>query len=338
MPTARHAPPESAMRTPRQKFGNMSDIVTLQLGPSDLERAAELLSVGKLVAFPTETVYGLGADARNNQAVARVFETKGRPTFNPLIVHVASIEDAREIAKFDPVAERLAHAFWPGPLSLVLPLSANAGLSELVSAGLTTVAIRVPAQELARNLLARAGCPVAAPSANPSGRISPTTAAHVMAGLDGRIDAVLDGGPCSVGLESTILSTQPLRLLRPGGLPLTALEACLGEAIPARQDAATKATITSPGQLASHYAPRSRLRMNVATPKSSELLIGFGPSVAEFNLSPGADLIEAAASLFALLHVTDEIAQNRGKTLAVAPVPEIGLGLAINDRLRRASA
>lgn len=333
------------MKTPRQNYVSLSELVTQRLRPSDLDLAAELLAQGKLVAFPTETVYGLGADARNDTAVARVFEAKGRPSFNPLIVHVASFEAAAQIVVFDEAAQRLADAFWPGPLSLVLPVRPDAGLSALVSAGLPTVAIRVPAQDLARDLLTRAGRPIAAPSANPSGMISPTTAAHVLSGLEGRIDAVIDDGPCTVGLESTILSTDPLCQLRPGGLPLSALEACLGQEIKLKDHAdAREGPVNSPGQLASHYAPRSRLRMNVERPEPDELMISFGQSQspnssrAAYNLSANGDLMEAAAALFATLHMADAKAQILGKTLAIAPIPDIGLGLAINDRLRRAAA
>ncbi len=298
-----------------------------------LARAGTLLAGGALVAFPTETVYGLGADARNGRAVARIYEVKGRPVFNPLIVHVASLEAARAIARFDETAERLAEVFWPGALTLVLPLRPEAGLSPLVTAGLETVALRLPQSPLARALLAEAGCPVAAPSANPSGRLSPTTAAHVLAGLGGRIEALLDGGPAPVGVESTIVGLHPApALLRPGGVPAEAVEACLGQPLHPPQPGEKP---SSPGQLASHYAPRARLRLNVTAPRPGERLLGFGPTGgAALNLSPSGDLREAAANLFGHLHLLD---REEGP-IAVSPIPEAGLGRAINDRLRRAAA
>lgn len=303
-----------------------------------LARAADLLRGGGLVAFPTETVYGLGANARNDLAVARIFEAKARPRFNPLIVHVADITVAKRYAIFNDTAERLAQAFWPGPLTLVLPLAPGAGLSPLVTADLPTVAIRIPAHPLAHALLTAFNGPVAAPSANPSGRISPTRVAHVLDGLEGRIDAVLDGGSCDVGVESTIL--EPLehtaRLLRPGGLPVEALEACLGTFL---QEFDISETITAPGQLASHYAPNAGVRLGVTAPNTGELWLGFGPSAhaADLNLSPSGDLIEAAANLFHMLRNLDARAAP-GSTIAVSKIPDTGLGRAINDRLRRAAA
>ncbi len=297
-----------------------------------LARAGELLAAGALVAFPTETVYGLGADARNGVAVARIYEAKGRPSFNPLIVHLPSRDAAREIALFNAAAERLADAFWPGALTLVLPLAPGAGLSPLVTAGLDSVAVRVPESGLARALLVQAGCPVAAPSANPSGRLSPTSAAHVLAGLDGRIEAVLDGGVAPVGVESSIVGlTGAPALLRPGGVPAEALEACLGASLERPMPAARP---SAPGQLASHYAPRAPLRLNVEAPRAGERLLGFGPVEATLNLSPSGDLREAAANLFTFLHQLDREAA----PIAVSPIPEVGLGRAINDRLRRAAA
>ncbi len=299
-----------------------------------IARAAALLRAGDLVAFPTETVYGLGADATNDAAVARVFDAKGRPRFNPLIVHVPDLAAARRIARFDGRAEGLAAAFWPGPLTLVLPLRPDAGLAPLVTAGLDSVAIRVPTHALAQALLAAAGRPLAAPSANPSGRISPTTAAHVLAGLSGRIAAVLDGGACGVGLESTIVGlVGDARLLRPGGLPAEVIEQALGAPLLPPGDA-----ITAPGQLASHYAPRGRVRLGVTQPERGEIWIGFGPCPgAALSLSPTGDMVQAAANLFALLHRADEVAGPEGR-IAVAPIPDRGLGRAINDRLRRAAA
>ena len=318
----------------------MTEILTERLGdtPEGIARAASLLRAGALVAFPTETVYGLGADARSDRAVARIFEAKGRPRFNPLIVHVADLDAARAIAELSPEAERLARAFWPGPLTLVLPLRPGSGISELVSAGLPTVAIRMPAHPLARRLLAEAGCPVAAPSANPSGRVSPTRADHVLDGLSGRIEAVVDGGACPVGVESTILSLDaPPRLLRAGGLPAEVLEACLGRPLAAPE--APGAAPNSPGQLASHYAPGAAVRLNETEPGPEDLWIGFGPATeaAPLTLSATGDLVEAAARLFALMREADSLTRP-GQSLAFAPIPESGLGRAINDRLRRAAA
>ncbi|MEM0948778.1 MAG: L-threonylcarbamoyladenylate synthase [Pseudomonadota bacterium] len=293
-------------------------------------RAAELLQQGGLVAFPTETVYGLGANARNGQAVAGIFAAKDRPRFNPLIVHVASLDAAHEIGVIEGDALRLAGAFWPGPLSLVVPVRGAADLSDLVTAGLSTVAIRVPELPLSRGLLTQAGVPVAAPSANPSGRISPTRADHVIDALSGRIDAVLDGGPCTVGLESTIIAAGvPPRLLRPGGIPAEAIEACLGCALALGGDG----SITAPGQLASHYAPRGKVRLDADGSKADEAMLGFGSVPGDLNLSPAADLAEAAANLFQHMRLLDD-----GRDLAIAPIPDTGLGRAINDRLRRAAA
>ncbi len=300
-----------------------------------IARAAALLRSGGLVAFPTETVYGLGADARSDLAVAGIFAAKGRPRFNPLIVHVPDVAAAREVAVFDARAEVLACAFWPGPLTLVLPLR-DAGLSALVTAELPTVAVRVPAHPVAQALLRAFGGPLAAPSANPSGRVSPTRAAHVLEGLAGRIAAVIDGGACAVGVESTILGLDgAARLLRPGGLPQEALEAALQSAISAGPDA--PATVTAPGQLASHYAPGARVRLGVTQPAAGEVFVGFGAVGGDLNLSPGGDLREAAAALFHTLRAADALA-GPGGVIAFAPVPERGVGRAINDRLRRAAA
>ncbi len=297
-----------------------------------LSRAAELLRAGALVSFPTETVYGLGGDATNDRAVARIYEAKGRPSFNPLIVHLPNIDAVSEFARLDGAARDLAQAFWPGPLTLVLPLKPNAHLSRLVSAGLPTVAIRVPEHPLAHKLLEKTGRPVAAPSANPSGRISPSTAQHVLDGLSGRIEAVLDGGPCAVGVESTIVGIDPAPvLLRPGGLPAEALEQALRAPL-GRHDGAT---ISAPGQLTSHYAPNAKMRLNVVDPLPGERLLGFGPVTADLNLSPAEDLVEAAANLFAMLHELDAAGDT---PIAVSPIPNHGLGRAINDRLMRAAA
>jgi L-threonylcarbamoyladenylate synthase len=310
---------------------NDSSAQILNSTADGLARAAALLRSGALVAFPTETVYGLGADARNGQAVAAIYEAKGRPAFNPLIVHVPDVGTARRYGRWSDTADRLAQAFWPGPLSLVLPLVEGHGLSPLVTAGLDSVALRVPAHPTARELLTRFAGPVAAPSANPSGRISPTTAQHVVQGLGERLAAVVDAGPCAVGLESTIVGlTDHPALLRPGGLPREAIEALLGTDL-AEPNAGE---ISAPGQLLSHYAPRATLRLDVAQPAPGEVFLGFGPMPCDLNLSESGDLREAAANLFGHLHALDAI----GKPIAVAPVPDIGLGSAIKDRLQRAAA
>ncbi|MFP1644363.1 L-threonylcarbamoyladenylate synthase [Pontitalea aquivivens] len=311
---------------------------TLCPDAAGLARAAALLRTGALVAFPTETVYGLGGDARSDLAVARIFEAKGRPRFNPLIVHLPDLAAARAIARFDDRALRLASAFWPGPLTLVLPLRPDAGISDLVTAGLDTVAIRVPAHPVAQALLRAFGGPLAAPSANPSGRVSPTRAAHVVEGLGGRIAAVVDGGACGVGVESTILALNPPTLLRPGGLPAETLEQALGQPLATGGDAARP---SAPGQLESHYAPGAMVRLAVTQASADAVWIGFGPDCAgaDLNLSATGDLVEAAANLFALLRNADRIAKATGKArITLAPVPDHGLGRAINDRLRRAAA
>ncbi|MBE1285748.1 MAG: threonylcarbamoyl-AMP synthase [Rhodobacteraceae bacterium] len=307
--------------------------VILSDSEEDLDRAAALLRDGELVAFPTETVYGLGGDARQGEAVAGIYAAKGRPSFNPLIAHVASSEAARDLVEWHDWAEILSTAFWPGPLTLVLPLKDGHGVSELVTAGLHTLAVRVPAHDTARRLLAKLGGPVAAPSANPSGRISPTTALHVQAGLDGRIAAIVDDGPCSVGLESTIVGLageQPM-LLRPGGVPAEALEAALHTPLIARN---SSDPLTAPGQLMSHYAPRASVRLNAEAAREDELYLGFGPVACDLNLSDSGNLVEAAANLFGHLHQLDGL----GRSIAVAPIPDHGLGVAINDRLKRAAA
>lgn len=298
-----------------------------------IAQAAALLRQGWLVAFPTETVYGLGGDARSDLAVARIYEAKGRPRFNPLIAHVCDIEMARRLAVFDARAEALAARFWPGPLTLVLPLRPDAGLSPYVTAELPTVAIRLPAHPVARALIAAFGGPLAAPSANPSGRISPTRAAHVMAGLSGRIAAVIDGGACAVGVESTILGLfAQTELLRPGGVSVEEIEALTGPLILGGQGPRPNA----PGQLASHYAPDAPVRLDAADARPGEVRLGFGPGAADLNLSATGDLVEAAANLFHLLRAADHLAG--GRPIAVAPIPETGLGRAMNDRLRRAAA
>jgi L-threonylcarbamoyladenylate synthase len=298
---------------------------------STIAHAAALLRDGRLVAFPTETVYGLGADARNGNAVAGIFAAKGRPRFNPLIVHVADIAEAERHAVFSKAARALAEKFWPGALTLVLPRRLDTPLSELVSAGLDTVALRVPAHPVAVALLRESGIPVAAPSANPSGRISATIAAHVAEGLEGRVDFILDGGPTPLGLESTVIGFDagiPM-LLRPGAIAREIIEAAIGPL------SNPDAVIRSPGQLESHYAPRAALRLNARRKEAGEILLGFGASPdAALNLSLQGDLREAAANLFAMLHDLDR----QSLCIAVAPIPETGLGEAINDRLRRAAA
>jgi len=312
---------------------------TLAAAPASIARAAAVLRAGGLVAFPTETVYGLGADATNDRAVARIFEAKGRPRFNPLICHFPDTAAAAGAVRFDARARALAEAFWPGPLTLVLPRAADCPASLLCSAGLDSLAVRVPDQPLARALLQAVGRPLAAPSANRSGRVSPTTAAHVAAELEGRIELILDGGPCRVGLESTVVSLlgeAPL-LLRPGGLPAEALAEVLG-ALPAAP--AEDAPLASPGMLASHYAPERPLRLNARSLRPDEALLAFGPAVPSdagplVNLSPAGDLREAAARLFAALR---ELDRPGVAAIAVMPIPERGLGRAINDRLRRAAA
>lgn len=312
----------------------MMNTEILNADESGLTRAAAILRAQGLVAFPTETVYGLGGDARSDLAVARIFDAKARPRFNPLIVHLPDLAAAEGYAHFNVRARQVAAAFWPGPLTLVLPLREDAGLSPLVTAGLDSVAIRIPSHPLAVDLLRAFGGPLAAPSANPSGRVSPTRAAHVIEGLSGRIDAVLDGGPCAVGVESTILGLvdAPV-LLRQGGVPQEALESLLGPLA----SGGNAAKPSAPGQLLSHYAPRAAVRLNAETAEPGEVRIGFGPGVAVLNLSHKGDLVEAAANLFHILRLADELA-GAGKTLAIAPIPEQGLGRAINDRLRRAAA
>ncbi|WP_171124360.1 MULTISPECIES: L-threonylcarbamoyladenylate synthase [unclassified Ruegeria] len=300
--------------------------------PSGIAQAADLLRQGLLVAFPTETVYGLGGDARNGEAVASIYAAKGRPSFNPLIAHVASVEAAQRFVEWSDLSEKLARDFWPGPLTLVLPLRPDHGISFLVTAGLDTLAVRVPAHPTARALLGAFDGPVAAPSANPSGQISPTTADHVRAGLDGRIAAILDDGPCGVGLESTIvgLAGAPA-LLRPGGVALEQIESVLNTKLHLHLPGDP---LSAPGQLQSHYAPDAPVRLNACETQGDEVLLGFGAVECDLNLSPDGNLTEAAANLFAALHSLNET----GRPIAVSPIPDHGLGVAINDRLRRAAA
>lgn len=303
---------------------------------SALAEAAAILRAGGLVAFPTETVYGLGADARNDRAVARIFEAKGRPQFNPLIVHVSGAAEAATLVEFTPLARQLAEAFWPGALTLVLPRRPASGLSLLVSAGLDTVAVRAPSNGLAQDLLAAARCPIAAPSANRSGSVSPTMAAHVEESLGARVELILDGGATALGIESTVVGFDgdAAVLLRPGAVPREEIEAVTG---PLK---AAGGAIVSPGQLASHYAPDAPIRLNAARVEGDEALLGFGPDVprgarAVMNLSEKGDLTEAAANLFAMLRALDKAGAAR---IAVMPIPRHGLGEAINDRLARAAA
>lgn len=293
-----------------------------------------LLASGNLAAIPTETVYGLAADAANGEAVARIYAAKGRPSFNPLIVHVADRAMAERYAIFPPLAERLAHAFWPGPLTLVLPLRADAPVSALVTAGLPTIALRVPAHPAMQQVVQALGRGVAAPSANASGRLSPTRAAHVLASLEGRVPLVLDAGPCAAGIESSIVAVGPdsARLLRQGAISREAIAAVLGMPL---ELAADSEPVAAPGMLLSHYAPRLPIRLEALEAGPQEFHIGFGAVAGDESLSPSADPLEAAARLFDLLHRAD--ASGRAG-IAVAPVPETGLGAAINDRLRRAAA
>jgi L-threonylcarbamoyladenylate synthase len=317
----------------------------LPAGSAAVAAAARCLAEGGLVAFPTETVYGLGADAANAGAIARLYEAKGRPSFNPLIAHVGDLGAAMRIARFDACATALAKAFWPGPLTLVLPKAADCPVADLATAGLDTIAIRVPAHRIAQQILAAFGGPVVAPSANLSGHVSPTTAAHVQSDLAGRIDLIVDGGPVEVGVESTIVGCfdQPM-LLRPGGLPRGEIERVLGRALrQPPQDADNESgQPLAPGMLASHYAPRTRVRLNAVTIEPGEALLAFGSdaiagvdaAAAVMNLSARGDLAEAAANLFGYLRALDA---KGARTIAVMPVPHHGLGEAINDRLRRAA-
>jgi L-threonylcarbamoyladenylate synthase len=304
--------------------------------PLDIVHLAGLLQAGQLVAFPTETVYGLGADATNSEAVLGIYETKGRPRFNPLIVHCADLAMAETLAEFSPLSRRLAQ-FWPGPLTLVLPKKPGANLSDLVTAGLDTVAVRVPAHPMALELIRTAGTPLAAPSANPSGKLSPTTAEQVVKGFQGLIP-VLDGGPCTSGVESTIVAVEgdTATQLRAGALPRREIEAAIGRPLAV---AAQATAVTAPGMLASHYAPNAKLRLDAAEPRPAEAYLAFGPEptavVAPLrNLSIAGDLREAARNLFSMLHELDALAD----AIAVAPIPPAGLGDAIHARLRRAAA
>lgn len=298
---------------------------TLSPDEAGIARAAQILKSGGLVAVPTETVYGLAARADDEQAVAGIYRAKGRPSFNPIIVHVRDLKQARRLAEFSREAEGLAGSHWPGPLTLVLPRRAGGGLAQAVSAGLPTIALRMPDHPVMRALLGPAAFPLAAPSANRSGFISPTTAKHVLASLDGRIDAVIDGGACTAGVESTIVAVRrdgSFEVLRPGPIAIeTSVRA--------------RGAIEAPGQLASHYAPGKPLRLDAVEVAPDEFLIGFAGVLGDCNLSPTGDLAEAASRLYACLHAA---ARSEKPRIAVAPVPEEGIGFAINDRLRRAAA
>lgn len=304
---------------------------TLPFSDTAIARAARVIAAGGCVAVPTETVYGLAADATQRQAVAGIYAAKGRPSFNPLIVHVPDRAAAERLADFDPQAGALADAFWPGPLTLVLPLRHDAAIAGLVTAGLPTVAIRVPRHRAMQALLAACRKPLAAPSANASGSISPTRAAHVAASLDGRIPLILDDGATSGGIESTIIALGELpRLLRPGPITAAQIERVLGKPLGHGDDGA----IEAPGQLASHYAPSKPLRLAATDRRPGEWLIGFGSVTGDDTLSPSGDLVEAAARLFDALHRADAAP---AAAIAIAPVPDTDIGMAINDRLKRAA-
>jgi L-threonylcarbamoyladenylate synthase len=302
--------------------------------PAGIAAAVQLLQAGGLVALPTETVYGLAARADRVESVAAIYRAKGRPDFNPLIVHVPSVEVARDLAELDDRAEALAAAFWPGALTLVLPLRPDAAIAPAVTAGLPTIALRCPAHPVMRGVLAASGLPLAAPSANRSGGVSPTRAEHVAASLGDAVPLILDGGACAAGLESTIVALREggaWQVLRPGPITEAAISAILGRG----PDAVTSAAIEAPGQLASHYAPGKPVRLNANGAEPDEFLIGFGPIAGDVSLSAAGDLAEAAAGLYAALHAGAASSRLR---IAVAPIPEQGIGAAINDRLRRAAA
>jgi L-threonylcarbamoyladenylate synthase len=317
----------------------------LPAGAAAVAAAAQLLREGGLVAFPTETVYGLGADAANPAAIARLYQAKGRPAFNPLIAHVSDLAAARRIARFDAAALALAKAFWPGPLTLVLPKTTDCIVADLATAGLDTIAVRIPAHPVARDILRAFGGPVVAPSANLSGHVSPTTAAHVESDLSGLIDLIVDGGPVDVGVESSIVGCfDAAMLLRPGGLPRGEIERVLGRALmqPPADAGNDSGQPLAPGMLASHYAPRTPVRLGADHVLAGEALLAFGPralpgseaAAAVMNLSSRSNVAEAAANLFGYLRALDAA---NAKAIAVMPIPNEGLGEAINDRLRRAS-
>lgn len=305
----------------------------LEHTPNNIERAANDLLAGKLVAMPTETVYGLAGDATNDQAIALIYSTKGRPEFNPLIVHVLDQNMAAAYVDLNDPAKKLAAAFWPGPLTMVLPRKSDSHLSHLLSAGLDTLAVRSPVHPVARDLLKTCNKPLAAPSANPSGGISPTNSQHVQQGLGEKIDLILEGGDCQKGIESTIVlvTNDQLILLRPGSISPDQLSEVTGLAIKDKEDGG----INAPGQLSSHYAPHASVRLNAFHKMKDEVFIGFGALDGDFNLSELGDLEEAAANLFKTLHMADATGV---PSIAIAPIPWTGLGIAINDRLERAAA
>ncbi|WP_082145656.1 L-threonylcarbamoyladenylate synthase [Microvirga massiliensis] len=327
--------------------GSIEGLRTEHLAADDagIARAADLLKAGRAVAFPTETVYGLGADATQGRAVAAIYAAKERPSFNPLIAHVADLAAAQHQGVFGREALRLAEAFWPGPLTLVVPLAETCEITDLARAGLPSIGLRVPAHPVAHALLTSVGQPLAAPSANRSGRMSPTQAEHVLADLNGRIAAVLDAGPTSVGVESTIVSClgDELRILRPGGIPREQLVDVIGRPLPGVGEAGNLERPSAPGMLESHYAPRARVRLHAEAIRAGEAILLFGPfrpaglahAAATVNLSPSGDLAEAAARLFSALRELDE---SGAPIIAVVPIPPVGLGEAINDRLARAAA
>jgi L-threonylcarbamoyladenylate synthase len=308
----------------------------LPVSPEALDQAAAVIRTGGLVAIPTETVYGLAADAANGEAVARIYAAKGRPRFNPLICHVSSLEMARRIGVFSPLALRLAEAFWPGPLSLIAPRAADAPVSALASAGLPTIAVRMPDHEAALDLIRRVDRPLAAPSANLSEQLSPTTAQHVAAQLSDRLDLILDGGPCRSGVESTIIAVDGDRLvqLRPGAIARADIAGVAEQQVMSPEEGAIRA----PGMMQRHYAPRAQLRLDASDVREGELFLAFGDPprgvAPTLNLSTRGDLIEAASNLFAMLHELDA----RGTHIAIAPLPDEGIGEAICDRLKRAAA
>lgn len=297
-----------------------------------IDEAAQRIRHGELVALPTETVYGLAGNALDERAVALIFAVKGRPAFNPLIVHVLGLAEARDLAIFSPAAERLANAFWPGPLTLVLERHPTCPVPLLTCAGLSSIAIRAPAHPIARAVLKSAGVPLAAPSANRSGALSPTHAAHVVEDLGDKIALILDGGSCPLGLESTVVDarSQPVRILRPGIITADNVQSVVGEKVMG----AGSGVIESPGQSERHYAPKTPLRLGADAARPGEIFIGFGSAAGDFNLSTRGDLTEAAANLYATLHLADA---KGAQGIAVAPIPHQGLGIAINDRLRRAT-
>ncbi|MEM9529470.1 MAG: L-threonylcarbamoyladenylate synthase [Pseudomonadota bacterium] len=303
--------------------------------PAGVSQAVRALDQGELVGLPTETVYGLAADARNPAAVAKIYAAKGRPAFNPLIAHLSAREDAQQEGKLDDRARALAEAWWPGPLTLVVPVGPAGRTCELARAGLDTIGLRIPAHPLARALLKSYGAPLVAPSANPSGQLSPTRAQDVAAAFGPEVALVLDGGPCEAGIESSIVSLlpdEPPRLLRPGAISREQLEEIVGPL-----ESAEKGVISAPGQLGSHYAPKAAVRLNAEAATADEVLLGFGANapVAVANLSPTGSTVEAAANLYRLLRELDACG---AQTIAVMPIPDTGLGEAINDRLRRAAA